>query len=95
MLKGTEMDYWRRAADRSRMERIPNERIREIINVKHTIVDDIQDKQLVWFGHVQRMPETRIPKQVIQWKPGGRRKRGRPKKGWRDPKTRTRGEGME
>lgn len=84
MLKATEMDYWRRAAGRSRMERIPNERIREVMKVKHTIVDDIQDKQLIWFGHVQRMPETRIPKQVMQWKPGGRRKRGRPRRSWRE-----------
>lgn len=82
MLEATEMDYWRRAAGKSRMDRVTNERIREIMNVKHTIVEDIKDKQLVWFGHVQRMTDLRIPKQIMQWKPGGRRKRGRPRRSW-------------
>lgn len=83
MLEATEMDFWRRAAGRSKMERITNERIREIMNVRHTIVEDIKDKQLIWFGHVQRMADTRIPKQIIGWKPGGKRRRGRPRRSWR------------
>jgi len=83
MLEATEMDFWRRAAGRSRMEKVTNIRIREIMKVKHTIADDIMDKQLVWFGHVQRMEITRIPKQIIEWKPGGRRRRGRPRRSWR------------
>lgn len=40
------------------MEKIENERIREILNVKHPIVEYIEDNRLVWFGHLQRMPET-------------------------------------
>lgn len=80
MLEATEMDYWRRAAGKSRMERVTNERIREIMNVEHTIVEDIRDKQLVWFGHVQRMTDLRMPKKIMQWKPGGRRRRGRPRR---------------
>lgn len=82
MLTATEMDFWRRAAGRSRMERITNNRIREIMKVDRTIMDDIKNKQLIWFGHVQRMPETRLPKQALQWKPGGRRKQGRPRRSW-------------
>lgn len=81
-LEATEMDFWRRAAGRSRIERITNTRIREIMNVDHTIVDDIRDKQLIWFGHVQRMPQSRLPKQVLEWRPGGKRKQGRPRKSW-------------
>lgn len=30
------------------------------------------------------MPEARISKLVMQWKPGGRRTRERPKRSWRD-----------
>lgn len=63
MIQATEMDFWRKAVGRSRMEKIGNDRIREIMDVERTIVDDIKNKQLIWFGHVQRMADTRIPKQ--------------------------------
>ena len=84
MLEATEMDFWRRSAGKSRLERITNERIREIMEVKHTIVDDIKNSQLIWYGHVQRMAEIRIPKQIINWKPAGRRKPGRPRRSWQE-----------
>lgn len=83
-LEATEMDFWRRAAGRSRVERITNDRIREIMGVHRTITDDIRTKQLRWYGHVQRMADERLPKQVLDWKPIGRRKRGRPRKSWRE-----------
>ena len=41
---------------------------------KHTV--------LHWYGHVQRMEEGRLPKEVTKWSPPGRRKRGRPKLTW-------------
>lgn len=31
------------------------------------------------YGRVQRVPDTRLPKQVRQWQLVGRRKRGRPR----------------
>ena len=34
------------------------------------------------YGHVQRMEEGRLPKEVMKWSPPGRRKRGRPKLTW-------------
>ncbi|XP_030749700.1 uncharacterized protein LOC115877593 [Sitophilus oryzae] len=78
MLLATEMDYWRRSAGKSKREQITNNRVREIMRAEHTIVDDIRTKQLIWFGHVQRMPDHRIPKQILLWTPRGRNKRGRP-----------------
>lgn len=42
-------------------------------NVKHTTKDDIKTKHLVWYGHVQQMPDERIPKQMITWMPPGKR----------------------
>lgn len=82
-LKATEMNYWRRSAKRSRTERIPNARIKEITEAPQPIIDDIKTKQLVWFGHVQRMTESRISKQVFKWLSLGRRRKGRLRASWK------------
>ncbi|XP_030757309.1 uncharacterized protein LOC115883138 [Sitophilus oryzae] len=83
LLLATEIDYWRRSAGKSKREQITNNRVREIMGAEHTIVDDIRTKQLIWFGHMQRMPDHRIPKQILLWTPRGRNKRGRPRS-WRE-----------
>jgi hypothetical protein len=49
------------------------------MNVTSSLLDDIKTNQLQWYGHVQRMEEERLPKEVMKWCPPGRRKRGRPK----------------
>ena len=78
----TEMDALRRSVRKSRMERIKNEHIKEIIGVKEKpdIIDIIERKRLQWYGHVKRMQEERIPKLIMEWIPGERRKTGRPRK---------------
>ena len=70
------MDYWRRAAGGSKLEKVRNVTIRGIMGVQCSIVDDIKTKQLGWFGHVQRMPDNRLPKEILRWTPYGRRRRG-------------------
>jgi hypothetical protein len=45
-------------------------------------LDDIKTKQLQCYGHVQRTEEGKLPKEVMKWRPPGRRKRGRPKLTW-------------
>ena len=52
------------------------------MNVTTCLLDDIKIKQLQLCGHVQRMEEGRLPKEVMKWRPPGRRKRGRPKLTW-------------
>ena len=52
------------------------------MSVVRSLLDDIKTKQLQWYGHVQRMEEGRLPKEVMKWSPPGRRKRGRPKITW-------------
>jgi hypothetical protein len=52
------------------------------MKVTRSRLDDIKTKQLRWYGHVQRMEEGRVPKEVVKWHPPGRRKRGRPKLTW-------------
>jgi hypothetical protein len=49
----TGMDYWRRAAGISRLERIRNERFREIMRVDGNTVENIRKKQLIRYGHIK------------------------------------------
>ena len=59
----TEMDVLRRSAKKSRMERIKNEHIKQIMGVKKKpdIIDIIERKRLQWYGHVKRMQDERLP----------------------------------
>jgi len=52
------------------------------MKVTRSLLDDIETKHLQWYGHVQRMEEGRFPKEVMEWRPPGRRKLGRPKLTW-------------
>jgi hypothetical protein len=38
--------------------------------IKHkNIINHIKAQRLSWFGHVQRMPDTRTVKKILNWKP--------------------------
>ena len=76
------MDFLWRSARISRKDKIRNAIIKQKMNIVRSILDDIKTKQLQWYGHVQRMEEGRLPKEVVKWCPLGRRKRGRPKLTW-------------
>jgi hypothetical protein len=73
----TEMDMLRRSTRKLRIERIKNEHIKEIMGLKEKsdITDRIERKRLQWYGHVNRMQEERLPKLIMEWIPGERRKR--------------------
>ena len=73
----TEMVLLRTSTRKSRMERIKNEHIKEIMGLKEKpdIVDIIERKRLQWYGHLKRMQEERLPKLIMEWIPGERRKR--------------------
>lgn len=66
-VKPGKMDFWHRATGKSRIQRITIENIRHIINVHTTVIEEIQRRHLVWYGHVQRMDKTKIPKQILKW----------------------------
>ena len=59
-----EMDVLRRPARKSRMERIRNEQIKEIIRVKGKpdIIDIIEKERQKCYSHVKTVPEERIYK---------------------------------
>jgi hypothetical protein len=62
----------------SRLDHVRNDRIKEIMDLDKTFIDRVEEKQLVWYGHLQRMSEERWPKKILEWTPHGRRRRGRP-----------------
>jgi hypothetical protein len=41
-------------------------------------------KWISWLGHLERMEEDRIPKKIFTQELEGTRRRGRPRKGWRE-----------
>jgi hypothetical protein len=52
-----------------------NDLIKNTDTVRH-----VKSKRMAWLGHVIRMEGERIPKRVLEWKPMGRRNRGRSRK---------------
>jgi hypothetical protein len=52
------------------------------VKEKPDIVDIMERKRLQWYGHVESMQEERLPKLIMEWIPGDRRKRERPRKTW-------------
>jgi hypothetical protein len=83
-INAAEMDALRRLARISKLDRETNKYIREKMDAHDTILDDITRKQLIWYGHVERMDPTRLPKIMISGKPAGRKTRDRPRINWKD-----------
>jgi hypothetical protein len=81
-VEATEMDALSRSSRISRKDRIRNVTVRQQIELEETIFKEIEQNQLTWYGHVQRMAEERLPKIVLKWIPKQKRARGRPKKNW-------------
>jgi hypothetical protein len=54
------------------------------MDAQDMILDDITRKQLIWYGHVERMDPLRLPQIMSHWKPERKKKRGRPWRTWRD-----------
>jgi len=81
-VEATEMDALRRSSRISRKDRITNVTIRQQIGLEETIIKEIEQNELTWYGHVQRMTEERLPKIALKWMPKQNRTRGRLKKNW-------------
>ena len=65
-VEATEMDALKRSSKISRKERIRNVTIRQQIGLEETITKKkIEQNQVTWYGHVQRMAEGRSPKNCI------------------------------
>jgi hypothetical protein len=63
------------------MDHIRNEEIRTELEM-YAIQDKITEYRIRWSAHLQRMDNSRFPKQALLYKPRGRRYVGRPRKRW-------------
>ena len=41
-------------------------------------------QRISWLGHLERMEEDRMPKKIFTQEMEGTRRRGRPRKGWKE-----------
>ena len=56
----------------------------EEMSKEENIVKWIKGQSLSWLGHLERMEEDRMPKKIFTEELEGTRRRGRPRKGWRE-----------
>jgi hypothetical protein len=63
-LQAVKMDYLRRSAKKSKLERVLNQEIRKIMQAEETVLDRIEIRKLSWFGHLMRMPEEKWPARI-------------------------------
>ncbi|KAL1517054.1 hypothetical protein ABEB36_000869 [Hypothenemus hampei] len=59
----------------------PNSEIRETLNTKTNVIEEIQRRQFVWYGRLKRIGEDKL-KMVTKWNLSKRRKKGRTKSTW-------------
>ncbi|KAJ7993845.1 hypothetical protein DPEC_G00258930 [Dallia pectoralis] len=72
------MGFLRKVAGLSLRDRVRSSVIREELGVEPLLLC-VERSQLRWFGHLVRMPPGRLPREVFQARPAGRRPRGRPR----------------
>jgi hypothetical protein len=56
----------------------------ELLNKGENIVKWIKGQRISWLAHLERMEEDRMPKNIFTRELEGTRRRGRPRKGWRE-----------
>jgi len=81
-LNAVGMDYLRGVCNVTRMDRVRNTVIREECAVKMSVIDQVENGLLRWFGHMERMSNERLTRRIYVGEVEGRRPRGRPKRAW-------------
>ena len=69
-LEAAEMRFLRSVKGYTRLDKIRSEVTRK----------ELEKHKQKWINHVERMDNTRLPKHALNYKPRGRRDRGRPRK---------------
>lgn len=82
-IRTVELDFMRRSLQLTRQDRVKTQYIWDKMEINCSVTKKLENKQLQWYGHVERMSETRWPKQILQYSPRGKRRRGRPAMKWK------------
>ena len=64
-------------------EHTTNEEVRKR-TLQPSIIEVIRKRRMKWTGHILRMEDIRNPKRIFNYKPEGKRSKGRPKRRWVD-----------
>src|SRR5215475_5761086 len=56
----------------------------EELNKGENIVEMIKEQRISWLGHLEKMEEDRMTKKIFTQELEGTRRRGRPRKGWKE-----------
>jgi len=79
--EAAEMRFLRSVKGHTRLDKIRSEVMRKELEISG--IQDVRSKHKQnWINLLERMDNTRIPKHALNYKPRGRRDRGRPRKRW-------------
>jgi len=80
-LEAAEMHLLRSVRGYTRLDKLRSEVIRKELEIPG--IQNVRSKHKQnWINHLERMDNTRLPKQGLNYKPRGRRDRGLPRKRW-------------
>jgi len=80
-LEDAEMHFLRSVKGYTRLDKIRSQVIRKELEISG--IQDVRSKHKQnWINHLERMDNTRLPKQALNYKPRGRKDRGHPRKQW-------------
>ena len=80
-LEAAEMRFLRSVKGYTTLDKIRSEVIRKGLEISG--IQDVRYKHKQnWINHLERMDNTRLPKHALNYKPRGRRDRGRRRKRW-------------
>ena len=82
-VQAAKMGFLCRVAGAGVRDRVKRSAIWEGLGVELLLLC-VERRQLSWFGHLMRMPQWHLPREVFLACPTGRRPRGRPRTGLRD-----------
>jgi len=80
-LEAAEMRFLRSVKGFTRIDKIRSAVVRKKLQISG--IQDVRSKyRQNWINHIERMDNTRLPKHALNYKPRGRRDRGRHRKRW-------------
>lgn len=82
-IQAAEMRFLRSMVGMTKRDRIRNTIIREMLGVEK-LGDKMGRTRLRWYGHMKRMTEERMPRRIYEGSFEGSRRRGRPRKRWKE-----------